>query len=80
VKRSFVAAVSAALLTVSLSVPAFAQVQLAEEVITKLTELGFDMTDVVVTEEQVLQLEGVLNGTDPADVQKAEIEKILAAE
>jgi len=79
VKRNLVTAVSAAVLSLSLLAgPALSQVQLAAEVLEKLTMLGFDMTDVVVTEEQVLELENVLNSTDEDDAKKMQIEEILA--
>ena len=78
-KRNLVTAVSAAVLSLSLLAgPALSQVQLAAEVLEKLTMLGFDMTDVVVTEEQVLELENVLNSTDEDDAKKMQIEEILA--
>jgi hypothetical protein len=78
VKRSFVATVSAALLTAALSLPALAQVQLAEEVATKLSELGFQVDGLVLTEEQVMQIENVVNSTDEEDAKKEQINQILA--
>ena len=52
------AAVSLALLS---GAPAFAQAQTADAVMTGMSELGINTEGLVLTEEQVLQVEAVLN-------------------
>jgi hypothetical protein len=57
---------------------AFAQdAQLSEEVATKLEMLGIGMP-IVVTEDQLQQIELVLNGTDDDNTKKMAIETIVA--
>jgi hypothetical protein len=79
-KRTLIATVSAAALAVSLAAltPALAQAQLSEEVTAKVTGLGIDLTDVVLTEEDVLEIENVLNGTDDDATKTMAIEEIVA--
>jgi hypothetical protein len=79
-KRTLIATVSAAALAVSLAAltPALAQAQLSEEVTAKVTGLGIDLTDVVLTEEDVLEIENVLNGTDDDATKTMAIEAIVA--
>jgi hypothetical protein len=77
--RNLLMTMSAAALSLGLLAagPALAQVQLAEEVEAKLTMLGIDTT-MIVTEEQLLEIEGVLNGTDTDDTKTEAINVILA--
>jgi hypothetical protein len=77
--RNLLMTMSAAALSLGLLAagPALAQVQLAEEVEAKLTMLGIDTT-MIVTEEQLLEIEGVLNTNDSDDTKTEAIEVILA--
>jgi hypothetical protein len=77
--RTLFTTISAAALSLGLLAagPALALVQLAEEVQAKLTMLGIDST-MIVTEEQLLEIEGVLNGTDTDDTKTEAINVILA--
>jgi hypothetical protein len=47
-------------------------------VTAKVTGLGIDLTDVVLTEEDVLEIENVLNGTDDDATKTMAIEEIVA--
>jgi hypothetical protein len=80
VKPTLIATVSAAAFAMSLAAltPALAQAQLSEEVTAKVTGLGIDLTDVVLTEEDVLEIENVLNGTDDDATKTMAIEEIVA--
>lgn len=76
--RTIIPAVSAAALSLCLLAgPALAQVELAEEVESELTALGIDTT-MIVTEEQLLQIENVLGGTEDEDTKTQMINQILA--
>jgi hypothetical protein len=77
--RNLLLTMSAAALSLGLLAagPALAQVQLAEEVEAKLTMLGIDTT-MIVTEEQLLEIEGVLNTNDSDDTKTEAIKVILA--
>jgi hypothetical protein len=77
--KRFLIAISAAALSAALLVgsPAFAQEQTADAVMTGMSELGINVEGLVLTEEQVLQVEAILNGTD-ADAEKvAQINQLL---
>ncbi len=67
----FLAAASAAALSVALlsGAPTFAQTQTADAVMTGMSELGMNVEGLVLTEEQVLQVEAILNdaGQTPED-------------
>ncbi len=79
-KRLLIASVSAVTLSVAMlgTGTAFAQdAQLSEEVASKLTMLGIGLP-IAVTEDQLLQIEDVLNGTDDDDTKKMAIETIVA--
>jgi hypothetical protein len=78
--RNLLMTMSAAALSLGLLAagPALAQVQLAEEVEAKLTMLGIDTT-MIVTEEQLLEIEGVLN-TNASDDTKTEAIKVILAQ
>lgn len=76
--RSIVSAVSAAAVSLCLlSGAALAQVQLADEVSEKLMTMGIDTT-LIVSEEQLLEIEAVLNGTDDDATKTEAINAILA--
>jgi hypothetical protein len=77
--RNLLMTMSAAALSLGLLAagPALAQVQLSEEVEAKLTMLGIDTT-MIVTEEQLLEIEGVLNTNDSDDTKTEAIKVILA--
>jgi hypothetical protein len=77
--RNLLMTMSAAALSLGLLAagPALAQVQLAEEVEAKLTMLGIDTT-MIVTEDQLLEIEGVLNTNDSDDTKTEAIKVILA--
>jgi hypothetical protein len=77
VHRFLIATAVAALLAASVSAPSLAQVQLAEEVAAKLTMLGIDQT-LILTEEQLMDVELVLNGTESDQTKVDEINAILA--
>ena len=77
--RKVISAASAAVLSLGLLVatPGLAQVELGQSVVNGLTELGIDPEGWVLTEEQVLQLENVLNSDDSEDEKRAQIEAIV---
>jgi hypothetical protein len=77
VHRFLIATAVAALLAASVSAPSLAQVQLAEEVAAKLTMLGIDQT-LILTEEQLMDVELVLNGTESDQTKVDESNAILA--
>lgn len=79
--KRYVLAASAAALSISLmaGVPAWSQAELAAEAMEKATMLGVDLTDVVLTEEQVLEIENVLN-SDDEDASKTEMINQIIAE
>ncbi len=78
----FLAATSAALVSLTLlaGAPASAQAQLAAEVMDQLAALDLDPTGWVLTEEQVLQIENVLNSTESDDTKVDQIKEIAGAE
>ena len=79
-KKLLIATVSALTLSGAMlsTGTAFAQdAQLSEEVATKLEMLGIGMP-IVVTEDQLQQIELVLNGTDDDTTKKMAIETIVA--
>ena len=70
-KRLFVAA-SAAALAVALvaGAPSFAQTQTADAVLTGIAELGINTDGLVLTEEQVLEVQTILNDASQDDAAK----------
>lgn len=64
-------------LAASAAAPGFAQVQLAEQVANQLRELGVDGT-LVMTQDQLQQIETVLNSDEQDDSKKKRIDMILA--
>jgi len=77
-KRLIVAA-SAAALSAALLVgaPTFAQTQTADAVLTGIAELGIPTEGLVLTEEQVLQVQTILNGADGNEDKVAKINTLL---
>jgi hypothetical protein len=72
--------VSAAALSLSLlaAIPASAQsAQLEADVAAQLTELGFNTDEMMVTDEQVLEIENVLNSDDEDDIKRQRVEEIV---
>ncbi len=68
-------ALSIALLT---GAPVAAQQQTADAVMTEMTTLGMDTEGMVLTEEQVLQIQAVLNDASNDDEEKVtQIEEML---
>ena len=74
--RTLLSTVSAAMLALSLAVPSVAQVQLAEQVANQLEQLGIDET-LIVSQDQVQQIENILNSEDTEDDKKVQINAIL---
>lgn len=64
-------------LAASAMAPGFARVQLAQQVADQLRELGVDGT-LVMTQDQLLQIETVLNSEEQDDEKKKQIDMILA--
>jgi hypothetical protein len=75
--RLLLTTVAAALLAASISAPTLAQVQLAEEVAAQLEALGIDQT-MILTQEQLSEIELVLNGTESEQSKADQINAILA--
>ncbi len=73
------AAASAAMLSLALvaGVPAVAQEQTADAVMTGMAELGMDTEGLVLTEDQVLQIQTILNGTNDDNEKVDEINQLL---
>ncbi|MBP7003105.1 hypothetical protein [Amaricoccus sp.] len=70
---------AAALALALMSAPAaLAQAETAEAVLDQMAALGVEVEGLVLTEDQVLRIESVLDGTDGDEAKVAEIEKILA--
>lgn len=68
-------ALSFALLT---GAPVVAQEQTADAVMTGMSELGMDVEGMVLTEEQVLQIQAILNeGSEEDETKVARIEELL---
>jgi hypothetical protein len=67
--RRFVSAACAAALSAVLAgAPALAQTQTADAVMDQMAELGIETEGLMLTEEQVLQVEAILNeASDPSD-------------
>jgi hypothetical protein len=79
-KKLLIATVSALTLSGAMLATgaAFAQVaQLSEEVAAKLEMLGIGMP-IALTDDQLLQIESVLNGSDDEATKKMAIETIVA--
>ncbi len=57
--------------------PAVAQEQTADAVMTGMTQLGMDTEGMVLTEEQVLQVQAVLSTTDDDRIKVDRIEELL---
>lgn len=68
------AALSAALLV---GAPTFAQTQTADAVLTGIAELGIPTEGLVLTEDQVLEVEAILNGTEGDADKVAKINTLL---
>ena len=77
--KRFLSASAAAVLSAALlvSAPSFAQTQTADAVMTGMSELGINTEGMVLTEEQVLQVEAILSGTDPDADKVAQINQLL---
>lgn len=54
-----------------------AQVQTAEAVLDQMAALGMKTEGLVLTEDQVLQIESILNGTDDDSAKVAAINELL---
>ncbi len=78
-KRKAIAAVSAALLSLSLAAgtPAVAQAQLDDAVQAQLVALGFLPADWMLTQEQVLELQNVLGSTENDGEKQAQVRQIV---
>ena len=74
--RTLLSTVSAVMLALSLAVPSLAQVQLAEQVANQLEQLGIDET-LIVSQDQVQQIENILNSEETEDDKKVQINAIL---
>lgn len=79
--RKPLAAAAAAVFSITLlsGMPAFSQEQLDAELSDKLVQLGID-TSVIgeLTDEQVMEITNVVDGTDDEDTKRMEIETILS--
>lgn len=74
----FVASTAGLALALLAGAPALAQEQTAAEVMTELEQMGIDTDGLVLTEDEVLQIDLILSGTDTDVVKKAEIEALMA--
>jgi len=78
-RRVILAAAAATVSFGMLAAPVFAQTQTAEATISSMSELGMNVEGLVLTEEQVLQIQAVLNDASQDDTEKvAAIEALLA--
>jgi len=77
--KNILASASAALLAITLlgGAPAFAQDQTADAVMTGMAELGMEVEGLVLTEEQVLEIQAVLNDTIDDTAKVTAIETLL---
>lgn len=71
---------SAVLLSIALlgGAPAFSQEQTADAVMTGMAELGMEVEGLVLSEEQVLEIQAVLNDTIDDTEKVTAIEALLA--
>jgi hypothetical protein len=79
--RKTLTTVSAAALSLSLiaGAPALAQQQLGNQIADRLVAMGFNVDEIgMVSEEQALEIENVLNTSDDDQTKKTRIEEILA--
>lgn len=77
--KRFLVGISAAALSAALlaGAPAFSQEQTADAVMTGMSELGINVEGLVLTEDQVLQVQTILNGTDGDADKVAKINTLL---
>lgn len=70
--KRFLVGISSAVLSVALlaGAPAFAQTQTADAVLTGMAQLGMHTEDLVLTEDQVLQVQAILNDAAQGDADK----------
>lgn len=73
-KRIFAATVSLALLA---GAGLYAQEQTADAVLTGMTELGIETEGLVLTEQQVLEIQAILNDTEDDASKVTAIEALL---
>lgn len=76
----FLSAASAAALSLALlaGAPLVAQEQTADAVMAEMAELGIDTEGMVLTEEQVLQIQAILSeGSEEEETKVSRIEELL---
>lgn len=75
--RILSAASAAALALALAAAPVFAQQQTADAVMDGMAAIGMNVEGLVLTEEQVLQIEAILNGTGEESEKVAQINALL---
>lgn len=76
-KRILAAAALGAVIFAAAPVATFAQQQTADAVMDGMEALGMKTDGLVLTEEQVLQIEAVLNGTEQDSMKVSKIDEII---
>lgn len=75
--KTFTTLTSAAALSLAIAAGAPAFAQMSDAVSTGLAQLGFATDGLMLTEEQELEVQNVINSSDDDDTKKARIEQII---